>query len=277
MNFPNIPSTEVLNSKDYIEFCNSIKELPRYHRKQWEFFVIQKEIMEHFEFSIVDKKGLGFAVGQEVLLPYFVSKGAIITGTDLDPNKQESKGWIATNQHLSNNIPLNDIISENEFKEKFKSDFVDMNYIPKEYLNENFDFIWSSCSLEHLGSTQKGFDFIFNSLECLKPGGIAVHTTEYNLGSETDHFEHSQSCVYSKYMILDLINKLRLIGYNVKPIQFERENNTINNHIDKYPYSNGKSFDLCSNILTDNKNTHLNLLIHGNVISTSIYFVITKH
>ena len=276
MNIPNVPSTEVFNSEEYIEFCKCIKEKPRYHRKQWEFFVIQKEIMEHYDFSIVDKQGLGFAVGQEVLIPYFVSKGAIIIGTDLDPNKEESKGWIETNQHLSNNIPLKGIISENEFKKNFKTDFVDMNDIPKEYFNENFDFIWSSCSLEHLGSTQKGFDFIFNSLKCLKPGGIAVHTTEYNLGSTTDHFEHPTSCVYSKVMILDLINKLEHIGYNVKPIQFEREDNAINNHVDSYPYVNGKTFDSCSKILTDYENSHLNLLIHGDIISTSIYFVITK-
>ena len=72
MSIPNIPATEVFNTVEYKEFCDMIHEKPRYHRKQWEFYVIQKEIMEHFHGNIEKKNGLGFAVGQEVLLPYFV-------------------------------------------------------------------------------------------------------------------------------------------------------------------------------------------------------------
>lgn len=276
MSIPNIPATEVFNTIEYKKFCDDIHEEPRYHRKQWEFYVIQKEILEHFHGNIEKKIGLGFAVGQEVLLPYFVKKGAAIIGTDLDPSSETSKGWIDSNQHLSNNVPLNNIVDEKTFNTHFHMDYVDMNNIPAKYLHNQHDFIWSSCALEHLGSTQKGLDFIINSLACLKPGGVAVHTTEFSMSSHTEHFEHAQSAIYSRYLILNLINDIRLLGYDVKPIQFQREHSPINNHVDKPPYTNGKSCENCSHIFRDVKNTHLNLLLHDNVVSTSLYLVITK-
>lgn len=47
---------------------------------------------------------------------------------------------------------------------------------------QDYDFCWSSCALEHLGDLRRGFDFIINSVEkTLKVGGIACHTTEFNL------------------------------------------------------------------------------------------------
>jgi hypothetical protein len=45
-----------------------------------------------------------------------------------------------------------------------------------------YDFIWSSCSLEHLGSLELGEQFIYNSLKHLKPGGVCPHD-EYNAQS----------------------------------------------------------------------------------------------
>ena len=42
----------------------------------------------------------------------------------------------------------------------------------------SFDFIWSSCSFEHLGSLGEGERFVLEALRFLKPGGVAVHTTE---------------------------------------------------------------------------------------------------
>ena len=46
--------------------------------------------------------------------------------------------------------------------------------------------LWSSCSLEHLGSISHGIEFILNSLKCLKQHGVAVHTTEFNLSSNEE-------------------------------------------------------------------------------------------
>lgn len=272
----NIANYEDIITKDYKIFCNEINEESRFHRKQWEFFVISREILKHFN-TIEGKNGLGFAVGQEILLEYFVKKGAKIIGTDLDINNANASDWKNTNQHLSN-FNLRGIVDKNIFDNSFTMDYVDMNNIPKKYLNSKFDFIWSSCALEHLGSIKNGLDFIKNSLGCLKSGGIAVHTTEYNLLSETEHCDHKYSSIYSKHDLLTLKNELELLGYKVLPINFNRENNPINNYVDTPNYCDGKSVKLCEEIMKNPQNKcHINLLIHNRYVSTSIYIVIIKN
>ena len=256
----NIANYEDFISKEYKLFCSEINEEARFHRKQWEFFVISREILRHFN-NFEGKNALGFAVGQEVLLEYFVKKGAKIIGSDLHVNNANTEGWKNTNQHLSN-YKLKGIVDKNIFNNSFTMDYVDMNNIPEKYLKSEFDFIWSSCALEHLGSIKKGLDFIKNSLDCLKSGGVAVHTTEYNLSSETEHCDHKSSSIYSKHDILTLKNELELLGYKVLPINFNRKNNAINNYVDKPNYCNGKSVKLCEEIMKNPKNkTHINLLL----------------
>lgn len=51
--------------------------------------------------------------------------------------------------------------------------------------SESFDFVWSLCAVEHVGSIAAGQSFVLNSLSLLKPGGVAIHTVEFNLASNT--------------------------------------------------------------------------------------------
>ena len=62
-----------------------------------------------------------------------------------------------------------------------------------EGLTGKYDFVWSSCALEHLGTLQAGIDFVVKSASMLKPGGVAVHTTEFNVGSNTGTIELGDS------------------------------------------------------------------------------------
>ena len=71
---------------------------------------------------------------------------------------------------------------------------VDMNKIPDDL--RNFDFNWSSCSFEHLGSIEKGLTFLKNQLKTLKPGGWAVHTTEYNISSNDQTLDNANTVVF---------------------------------------------------------------------------------
>ena len=41
-------------------------------------------------------------------------------------------------------------------------------------------------------------DFVINSMRVLKPGGVAVHTTEFNLSSNDDTIEARDLCVYRR-------------------------------------------------------------------------------
>ncbi|MBV5337004.1 MAG: hypothetical protein J0653_03215, partial [Deltaproteobacteria bacterium] len=72
------------------------------------------------------------------------------------------------------------------------------------------DFCWSSCSLEHLGSIKAGLDFIKASLKTLKVGGVAVHTTEYNVSSDEATIDNNPTLVlFRRCDIQGLVEELR--------------------------------------------------------------------
>ena len=91
--------------------------------------------------------------------------------------------------------------------------FVNMNQIPGDL--RNFDFLWSCCSLEHVGSIDLSLEFILRSLECLRPGGVAVHTTEYNVHSNTDTLMTGRTVILRQRDIEDLAGRLRREGHEI--------------------------------------------------------------
>jgi 2-polyprenyl-3-methyl-5-hydroxy-6-metoxy-1,4-benzoquinol methylase len=111
----------------------------------------------------------------------FAKYGCFITASDQDIEEAKKQGWAQTGQHATFKAELNKsgLCDPEQFDQLVELKCVDMNKIQPELYGQ-YDFVWSSCSLEHLGSLKHGLNFIRNSLKCLKPGGIAVHTTEYS-------------------------------------------------------------------------------------------------
>jgi hypothetical protein len=134
-----------------------------------------------------------------------------------------------------------------------------MNEIP-EALFEQYDFVWSACALKYLGSLEHGIKFIKNSLKCLKSGGVAVHTTEFNLSSRESTLETLGCSIYRERDILQLIDELEFYGYNVKLLNLNSGDSSVDSHIDTPPYG---------------LSPHLKLEL-SNYIVTSIGLIITK-
>ncbi len=132
-----------------------------------------------------------------------------------------------------------------------------MNNIPQDL--RGFDFTWSSCALEHLESIEKGLQFIINSLDTLKPGGIAVHTTEYNLSSNEDTLDNMGTVLFRKKDIQELVRRLTLAGHEIY-INYNPGSGKLDKYIDIAPYSQDK---------------HLKLRL-ANYVTTSIGFIIRK-
>jgi hypothetical protein len=275
MSTSNLCNHEAFLTKDYEDFCNLICEKKRIHRKQWEFYIIYKKILEHL-INFDGKRGLGFAVGQEVLVPLFLKQNALLTVSDLDPNDPHSNAWINSSQHIVNGFEKyieSGYITKDLFLNNCKFEFINMNNIPRIFLNNEYDFIWSSCALEHLGSIHKGLNYILNSLKCLKKGGIAVHTTEFNFKSNDKTLETPGCVSYRKQDFDWLINEVQELGYYIEPINYNRADTVVNNHIDDFPYNGSSSaifFDLNNYEVLK---SHINLKIDGHC-STSIFIVI---
>lgn len=203
----------------YSALCEQLRETPSLHRKQWEFVAIPKAVADY---RGLHGTGLGFGVGTEPLPAYFASHGCTIVATDQPLTPEAKAAWGATSQLCDGKAALNTrgVCEAGEFDRRVKFRHVDMRDVPADLTG--FDFCWSSCAMEHLGGLEAGFRFLWRSLECLVPGGLAVHTTEFNVSSNAGTLEAKNLCLYRLRDIEGLAAGLRakgheLIDVNLKP------------------------------------------------------------
>lgn len=255
-------TAEQMTSALYDAWCRKMHSPPRFSRKQWEFVYIL-EALSQSGCLAPGKRGLGFGCGREPLVGLLASYGCEILATDLDASEARDKGWVDTGQHAGNLDLLYERAREfcprDRFYDLVNFRSVDMNHIPED-LHDQFDFVWSACCFEHLGSLRHGMDFVLNSCRCLKPGGVAVHTTEFNLSSKTDTIETPSCSVYRESDIRQLIGELQAAGYEVAPLNLNTGGSPVDRHIDLPPYG---------------FSPHLKLLLEGTVV-TSIGLIIRR-
>ena len=224
----------------YRFWSRALKDKPKFYRKQWEFVFIAQALFER-GFLASGKKGLVFGAGQEPLPALFASFGVEVLATDQGAEDAERTGWAATHQHTFDLSALNQlgICTDRMFRNLVSFMPVDMNAIP-ESLDRQFDFCWSACALEHLGSLEHGLAFIENSMRTLRPGGIAVHTTEFNLSSNEDTLESPNCSFYRRRDIEDVIARLERRGYQVSPLDWSVGEGFAERVVDLPPFGRGE-------------------------------------
>jgi hypothetical protein len=239
----------------YARLCREIGQTPTFHRKQWEYVFILRAL-EQMGMLHPGRTGVGFGCGKEPLAAVMAKRGARVTCTDLRPDQYSDKYWGTDSVR---DYFYEGILPWPEFERLVDFREVDMNAIPDDL--GSHDFIWSSCALEHLGSLRHGADFIVNANKCLRPGGVAVHTTEFNVNSNEDTFESPGLSIYRRRDILEIQSFLEHQGYFVLPVNFDVGDAPIDRHIDLPPYSRDK---------------HLKLLHLDRYVVTSLALVIVK-
>lgn len=225
---------------------------PPYHRKHWEFAYIA-QALDVRGLLKTGKRGLGFGVGREPLPVLFAQHGAEILATD---SPIANPLWDESGQYSRDLFDLPGMTKE--LTQLVTHRPVDMTAVPYD-LHGQFDFVWSAGSLEHLGSLGAGIDFIWSSLACLKPGGTAVHTTEYNLSSNENTLDGGEVVIYRECDIKALAYDLIRAGYEIE-LNLERGNDEFDRYIDPPPYKSSP---------------HIRLLFGGYVM-TSIGLIIHK-
>lgn len=226
----------------YAYWCEQIKEPPRKHRKQWEFCYIA-QVLAASGMLAPGRTGLGFGVGTEPLAALFASRGASVLATDLEADDAARIGWAETNQHAHNKSILNErgICSNDLFEKNVAFRFLDMNAIPESL--GTFDFTWSACAFEHLGSIRHGHDFIMNAAKILKPGGIAVHTTELNCSSNDKTLDEGGTVLFRKHDFEQMAYDLDKVGCDVD-LNFHLGSQAIDRFVDVPPYSSDNHLKL---------------------------------
>jgi SAM-dependent methyltransferase len=218
--------------------CQAIGEPPRFHRKQWEYGYILQALEERGCLA-EGKIGLGFGVGREPLAARMAALGASVVATDMRPDSARKKGWIQSNEHADSLASLRrpSICPDSVFDARARFRPVDMNAIPNDL--RDFDFLWSCCALEHLGTLENGLRFVRESARCLKPGGVAVHTTEYNLDSNGDTVESGSTVLFRRRDLERLHGELADMGMSLEPLEFDPGDGILDRYVDLPPYEGG--------------------------------------
>lgn len=153
------------------------------HRKVWEWTYIA-EVLDQRELLSEGRAGLGFGVGRDPLAAAFAARGCRVTATDAPSELAGAAGWIDTGQYGGSVSHLNEhgLCEPAAFGSRVAWRTVDMNDIPLDLAG--YDFTWSACAFEHLGSIDLSLAFLVDQMACLRPGGTAVHTTEFNVYSD---------------------------------------------------------------------------------------------
>lgn len=216
------------------------------HRKQWEFVYVM-QVLDRYGMLQSNSRGLGFGCGHEQLPAIFAARGCSIVATDLSAEDARSAGWSASNQHSAglDQLRYSNICPPERFDEAVTYRPVDMNAIPEDLTS--FDFCWSSCALEHLGSIRAGLDFIVNSLRPLKVGGIAVHTTELNLISDEDTIDNESTVLFRRSDFERLALELISHGHEVAQFCYDQGDKPLDRHVDMPPYSDDNHLKLALN------------------------------
>jgi SAM-dependent methyltransferase len=231
------PSTQKDLESDWVAYwCQKLKIARIYHRKIWELCYVPQALYEQGMLS-EGKKGIGFGCGEEPLPSLFASNGIQITVTDLAP-EQSTAGWTETGQHTTSidKAWKSEIVDRALFDKNVCLKYVDMNDIPAE-LSEAYDFCWSICAFEHLGSIKAGLDFVKNSLSVLKPGGVAVHTTEFNYNDDQT-IDNWPTVLFQKKHFQELESHLASQGHEVLPLDFNIGADVLDLFVDVPPYQN---------------------------------------
>jgi hypothetical protein len=227
------------------------------HRKLWEWLFIIQALDERGMLE-PGRTGLGFGVGTEPLVSYFAGRGCRVVATDLDPLEAEAVGWDQTNQYAGSIDGLNPygLCDGAQFRARTSFRVVNMNAIPADL--RNFDFNWSSCAFEHLGSIDLGIRFVTEQMETLRPGGVAVHTTEFNIGSNEATVEAGGTVIFRRRDIEEMAARLRRAGHHVE-CDFSAGESEADRHVDVEPYTT----------------THLRVSL-GGYVTTSFGLIVEK-
>ncbi|TDH64353.1 class I SAM-dependent methyltransferase [Dankookia rubra] len=201
-------------------WCRALGTSPRYHRKLWEDCFVPQALWEAGMLE-PGRRGLGFAVGTEDLPAFFVGRGIEVLATDLDASDDRADAWRDSGQHANRaqNLYRPRLAKAAECDRLLGFRAVDMTAIPEDLLQGRFDFVWSICALEHLGSLEAGEDFIRSAMRCLRPGGTAVHTTEYNMDQDRPTLATGPTVLYQRRHLDRLARALAADGHAMRPLQ----------------------------------------------------------
>jgi SAM-dependent methyltransferase len=232
------------------------------HRKDWEWAL---GIIAMRRFGKLNEKStaIGVGSGREAILFYLANKVKHVYATDL----YKVKDWI---EAAPSDFPEN---PKKYAPFPYKEDALTvmrMDGTKLEFPSESFDIAFSFSSIEHFGGGKNHSGALRSLREMervLKPGGLAVITTEYIINDKEHPEFFNRRTIYS-----DLIDKLERLKL-VEPLDLRITSKTLDTVID---YSSAVYWDNSSSDDEFKKNHPLVLIRVGNILVTSLLLTLQK-
>lgn len=203
-------------------------------RKIWEYCYILNAI-ELYMGMKPGRRGLCFGAGKEFLPAIMAQRGCEVLATDYMPAEGASLGWETQSRE---DFYYPDFVSRAAFEQNIRFQAADMNHLSPELRRGGFDYLWTTGSIEHIGGHRNGLAFVEAAMDCLRPGGIAVHTTEFTLTSESYGHDTPELSFYCKKDILALAQRLTARGHQIV-LNFDRGTTPADTHVDTPPFHYG--------------------------------------
>ncbi|MBK1660759.1 SAM-dependent methyltransferase [Paracraurococcus ruber] len=222
-------------------WCRALGAFPFYHRKLWEAGFILQVLWEQGMLQ-PGRRALGFAVGREPLPACLASRGVAVLATDLDARDSRARDWIATGQHGTGTDPLfrPHLSDRAAFDALVRFRAADMAALPADLQDGSRDIVWSACAMEHLGSLERGMAFVEAAMRCLRPGGIAVHTTELNLDGSGRTLARGGTVLFQQRHLEALAARLAAQGHRMLPLDLAHAPQIMDQYVDLPPFEDGR-------------------------------------
>jgi len=173
-----------------------LRELARFHRKQWEFAMILLALRRRGALR-PDAVGLSMGAGKERLLYAVAHHVRQVVATDLydlhaeweTAHTQDPDRYVKEDKPF----PVDDA--------KLRGLRMDMRSL--DFEDGTFDFCYSSCAIEHIGGREDFLKHLAEAYRVLKDGGVYALTTELHYGPET--IEHPHNYYFSAGYLGDLL------------------------------------------------------------------------
>lgn len=211
----------------FYERTKELNAARKLHRKLWEHCSIAQVYKDRIGSG---GRALGFGVGKEGLPAWLAARGCQVVATD----RPDAGVWLER-QHArsAEELRFDGICDQDLFRENVRYEAADMNAIPQAYHGQ-FDFVWSSSCFEHLGSIEHGLRFFLEQLKCLKPGGIAAHTTEYQW--EGRQCESTDLSLFQAQHLQSLMHRVKQQGDRLWPVDLTPGDLPADVYVDVPPY-----------------------------------------
>jgi hypothetical protein len=203
-------------------WCDALQCFVRPQRKLWEFASVLQAFYEGGALT-AGARMLGLGVGDEPIPSYLASLGIDVVASDLPGVTDREHVWRPS------------MLEGEAFDRRVEVSDVDIRRLDDPTLR-GFDGVWSCSVINTLQSADAAAEAIIGAMDTLKPGGVAVHATEFAFAD--DHPPQSPGALFfPRRFFQTLTEGLNGRGHTVAPVSFDLGRDALDGYVDLEPYT----------------------------------------